>query len=595
MSAPRAWARLGLAAAAVVVGLTLSAAPASAHAVLIGSNPADGSSLDSAPSELVLTFDEAVTVESTVVHLLDESGRTLEVGAIAAGDGSGEEEAEAISAQLPQLPNGRYLIRWQTITSDDFHPVDGSLTFGVGTGVGVTAVGGTSERPVGDVLETLTRGTVVAGYMLAVGALALLLLAHPLLAARPIALRFVVRSCMVGVVGSVAGLALLAGLLTLDTGAAPPASFLLYWGAAAAGLLLLGINASTIDRLHGTRAPRPAAAATAVLAALATAWGLGHLGHGGAAAGSALSTVHVASTAVWAGGVALLVPLAFFAGRDGQSGWARDVIKRFGRLAVPALALSIMSGALLARGLVPTWGGLTETAYGQALLLKLLLIAVAVALGAITALRARRTSHDHGLGARLMTEASVVLGIVLLAAALSGGQPPNDARWRSDQDPTAITGVQTAPVDDLVVTLSVTPGTPGPNFATVQVLDTRRPSPAAITRVTLDVGDGPRAAEPAGNGTDWLLPETLEDTGAYDVQVRVQRSGWEDSVVSFPWQIAAASTLGDGGAPIGWAWTVLAVLAAVVALGVAVVAGRRGRSRGTRTEAASHEAADALR
>ncbi len=104
MSARRAWARLSLAAAAVVVGLTLSAAPASAHAVLIGSNPADGSSLDSAPQELVLTFDEAVTVESTVVHLLDESGRTLEVGAIAAGDGSGEEEAEAISAQLPQLP-----------------------------------------------------------------------------------------------------------------------------------------------------------------------------------------------------------------------------------------------------------------------------------------------------------------------------------------------------------------------------------------------------------------------------------------------------------------------------------------------------------
>jgi len=59
--------RLGaglLALVAVAIGLLLLATPASAHAVVVSSDPADGARLNSAPASVSIRFDEPVGLES---------------------------------------------------------------------------------------------------------------------------------------------------------------------------------------------------------------------------------------------------------------------------------------------------------------------------------------------------------------------------------------------------------------------------------------------------------------------------------------------------------------------------------------------------
>jgi copper transport protein len=550
----RALAGIALAVTAVVAG----ASPATAHAVLISTNPADGSTLEEAPREIVLTFDEEVDVPGFAVRLLDESGTPLEVGAATATDGSDEPGATSVTVSFPVLADGRYLVRWQSITSDDFHPVDGELTFGVGAGFTVTAVGASVERPVGGPLESLARGAGYVGFMIAVGGLGLLLALRRELFSRLPARRILVRAITTGVVVSLVGLIALEVVLSFDAGATPPASFLVFWGTAVVSIVVLGMVSLALDRDLGGRAIPRVPAAVGVAASLTAAWGLGHLGHGASVAGSALTTVHLAATAVWAGGVALLVVICIPAVRHGAEAWVRAVVRRFAIIAVPALALSVASGSLLAAGLVPSWGGLTGTQYGNTLALKVAFVGVAVVLGGITAWRARRPGSDRHVGPRLAAELAAIAGVVLLAVTLAGGQPPDDLRWQASPSTAATSGVQSAEVDDLVVTLALSPGLPGSNFATVRVLDTRRPAPAPVDRVLVDIGDGEVATAIAQNATDWLVPATIAASGPRAVNVVVKRVGWEDSTVTFPWEVAPLpGTLAGGESISGW-WALLA-------------------------------------
>jgi methionine-rich copper-binding protein CopC len=71
------------AAAAVLAGLWLvagGAGPAAAHAMLRGSDPAGGASLERAPRAVTLTFTEAPDPALSVVHVLDTSGRPVSAG-----------------------------------------------------------------------------------------------------------------------------------------------------------------------------------------------------------------------------------------------------------------------------------------------------------------------------------------------------------------------------------------------------------------------------------------------------------------------------------------------------------------------------------
>src|SRR3954464_3380535 len=70
-----------VAARAIVGGAVLVlAGPASAHASLESSDPANGAVLTESPAQISLRFDEAVEVALGAVRLYDGSGHELDVG-----------------------------------------------------------------------------------------------------------------------------------------------------------------------------------------------------------------------------------------------------------------------------------------------------------------------------------------------------------------------------------------------------------------------------------------------------------------------------------------------------------------------------------
>ncbi|MGH3242135.1 MAG: copper resistance CopC family protein [Spirillospora sp.] len=99
----------------------MSAAPASAHTALTGSNPKKNSSV-AAPSQLVLTYTESVRLPRVI--LTDASGKEHQAGTAKAVD---NEVTQPVNGALP---NGKYTVGWRVVSADG-HPVTGSYKFTV--------------------------------------------------------------------------------------------------------------------------------------------------------------------------------------------------------------------------------------------------------------------------------------------------------------------------------------------------------------------------------------------------------------------------------------------------------------------------------
>jgi methionine-rich copper-binding protein CopC len=121
----RAVPRLTAALLAGVLALAtavLTAAPASAHDVITGSDPADGSTVATAPSRVSVTFDEAPQTGFSTLTVVGPDGAHHEQGATAS-DGT------VVSVGVGPLPAaGVYQIGYR-IVSDDGHPVTGAVSF----------------------------------------------------------------------------------------------------------------------------------------------------------------------------------------------------------------------------------------------------------------------------------------------------------------------------------------------------------------------------------------------------------------------------------------------------------------------------------
>ena len=161
---PPGWARVGVALVALAL-LVLGAAPASAHAELIATDPADGSVLQTAPDTVTLTFNEPVRLTSQEIAVYDAAGD--EVGSTAGSTGT---EVTVDLAGAADLADGTYVVSWNVL-SDDGHPISGALTFSVGApSASVTAApepqsSSTTVTVVRDVVTVVTY----VGLLLAAG------------------------------------------------------------------------------------------------------------------------------------------------------------------------------------------------------------------------------------------------------------------------------------------------------------------------------------------------------------------------------------------------------------------------------------------
>ncbi|PLW71282.1 hypothetical protein C0036_18675, partial [Streptomyces sp. DJ] len=169
--ATRLTALLAVLAGAVAL-LLGGAAPASAHAALVSTDPARESVLAGAPRQVSLGFSESVLLSADSVRVLDPDGRRVDEGGARHTGG----DARTASVRLRAgLPDGTFTVAWKAVSGDS-HPVSGAFTFSVGAPSQTSAA--LPEQRAGEgavgVLYDVARYVAYGGYALLVGTGALL-------------------------------------------------------------------------------------------------------------------------------------------------------------------------------------------------------------------------------------------------------------------------------------------------------------------------------------------------------------------------------------------------------------------------------------
>ena len=126
--------RLLLGSVGVVLLLVGMAVPASAHAQLESTSPAQSSVSSVPPTQVVLHFGEPVEIDFGSLRVLGPNGQRVDNGGThhPAGD------SHAVAIPLPaNLPRGTYVVAWRVISADS-HPVHGAFVFSVGTASGAS-------------------------------------------------------------------------------------------------------------------------------------------------------------------------------------------------------------------------------------------------------------------------------------------------------------------------------------------------------------------------------------------------------------------------------------------------------------------------
>ena len=139
VSGARLWWRalLVLASAAVLTGG--AATVASAHDALVGTSPADGSTVGAVPGRVTLTFDEPALALGSTVVVAGPDGRVMS-GRTRVTDN------RVTQAVQPGAPAGRYTVTWR-VTSVDGHPVSGKFSGFTATAAAPGARAQSTARP----------------------------------------------------------------------------------------------------------------------------------------------------------------------------------------------------------------------------------------------------------------------------------------------------------------------------------------------------------------------------------------------------------------------------------------------------------------
>jgi copper transport protein len=110
------------AAIVTLVTFCLGVGTASAHAALVEMQPGADRTVDAAPTEVRLIFNEGVTITPDAVRVFDPAARQLD-GIVA------EDAGAVVTAELPQLTaNGSYTVAWHVVSADG-HPIRGAYLF----------------------------------------------------------------------------------------------------------------------------------------------------------------------------------------------------------------------------------------------------------------------------------------------------------------------------------------------------------------------------------------------------------------------------------------------------------------------------------
>jgi copper transport protein len=444
---------------AVAAGALALPAAAWAHAALLRTVPLPSAVLNHSPPVVLLTYSEAVEPRFAIVSVTNASGTQESAGP----PRRSASNADTLVVPLHRLVQGWYLVYWRVISVDG-HPVRGAFTFAVGPNPGPAPqfpVPSTSETAATPRLIT-ARGVAFVSLMAAIGLFILRMgIARPVVRRvsdtrlRAVSIAFGVASVVavaaipIYVVMSTADFALrsvfdLGNVLPLVRDSAFGRGYL-DLELTFALFVLAGAIAIWIDQ--PARPQRSIAELLSVggayLAAAATLLIPGLAGHAAQTAprGASLLTdwAHLAAGSLWVGGLVGLLVLWWSFPVARRVAGLMVCVPRFSNVAFVSVLILIASGVGSAIIHMPTLASMWQTSYGQAILVKIGLLATALLLAAVNLLSTRprlvaaRERPELGPGAaallrRLVAgEVLLVVSAIVAAAALSSLPPPAKA------------------------------------------------------------------------------------------------------------------------------------------------------------------------
>ncbi|WUD74235.1 copper resistance protein CopC [Streptomyces sp. NBC_00510] len=384
-----------LAVPLAVLGLLLgTAAPASAHAALVGSDPAQGSVVKTAPAQVRLSFSEGVLLSRDSIRVLGPDGKRAETGD--ANDG-GRGSTTAAVALRPGLGDGTYTVAWKVVSADS-HPVAGAFTFSIGA-PSKTSVQLPDQEVGGGTVGTLydiARYAAYLGFALLVGAAFFIGVCWPD-GARTRSMRRLVAAGWAAMVAATILLLMLRAPYAnggglgdaFDLGGVRDVLDTRPGAALVSRLLLLAAGAVFIAVLFGSWAKREdpverqdlawglAIGGTVVSVGLAATWAMAEHASVGIQASVAMPVdiVHLLAMAVWLGGLTALL-VALWSGQRVE----RAVVQRFSKIAFGAVVTLVVTGVYQSWRQLGSWDALVSTGYGQLLLVKIGLVILLVEL-----------------------------------------------------------------------------------------------------------------------------------------------------------------------------------------------------------------------
>lgn len=562
--------------------------PVAAHANLTRSEPAADTNLSGAPTEVRLWFSEQPELRYSEIAVYDEAQQRYDTGTTRSLPG----EPLGLAITLRPLPTGIYTVVWKTTSAVDGHTTSGSFAFGVGqTPVPTSArpaAGNTTFTPPSPA-EVVVKWLLLLTVTAYTGALALWWLVwRPAIrrdseaANRNLLQRAVARRlhhlALVALgllwVTTVVGLLLQVAKVTGKP----------VWQVLVPGTMsgfLVGTRAGMIWSVRlllplvalaflGRSWP---ALARPVRSLVCLALGCGYLGtislssHSAASPlwprlSIALDWLHLLATSVWVGGLfglGLTLPLLRHEGIAGGRPPLFAIVGRFSTLALASVVLLTLTGLYSAWLQVGSLDALLVTSYGRTLLVKLVLVAGLVLLGAVNRFwlqprlrargnegTARREQAAGRFGLTVRAEVFLGLAVLLTVALLTGFVPAREALILARAPKTT----QTARAGDLQLTLTLGSLQPGENSFDVLVRDARSGRPVAdaqrvtlrITMLDMDMGESEAIAIPRGNGHYTTSGPYLAMSGHWETRVIVRRAGLDD--VDAPFRLAIGAVAG---------------------------------------------------
>ena len=472
---------------AVILALTVLAlapsSPASAHAELVASTPSNGARLDKPPTRVTMTFTETVNLIDGGIRLVNSLGDPVSSPAPTV-------DGHTVNWPMPSgLRNGKYLVSWRVVSADG-HPVQGAFSFGIGVDAQGVVGGGSNQPSTAPAPVVLIRFAGYLAFSLLIGVVAFVTWCSPSSRKDPTAHLLGRVALVAGLVTTAAGL-LVQGPYVAAVGwskmfdvdllrqtAASPFGEALLWRLALYGALFFAVW--MLEWLEPVIARWLVGAG--ILALAVTFAASGHGAGSGRVLDFAVDTVHVLTAGIWVGGLAVLA----IAGRSVE----RRAYQQFSTMAMVSVLVLIASGVVNAVLRFDAVSQVWQTRYGQMLIVKVVVVALALAAAAVSrhTLRQERTP-----GRTVRLEAVITVVVVAITAVLSlTTPPPTLAAQRggpaSANSASASDGTATMKLGQgRTAKLRVTPPTTAGSRLSLTLLDSQN-RPLAVNRVTLQVG-----------------------------------------------------------------------------------------------------------